>query len=221
MAATVRVQRTREPLVVLASLGVAAACWLVSIRRMSGMDMGPATGLGSFAFFLGLWVPMMAAMMLPAALPAVSSAVRGAGRAVAAPRFVAAYLAVWTCFGAAVYLLYRTHGTTAAGVLVVAAGLYELAPLKRSCRRRCREGGRAGFTFGANCLGSSVGLMTIALALGVMSLTWMVVVAVAISLQKLVPPHPLLDGALAAAIVALGVLVVASPSSVPGLMLPM
>jgi predicted metal-binding membrane protein len=213
----------QSPLVPAAvvSLGAATACWLVSARRMSGMDMGPATDLGSFAFFLGLWVPMMAAMMLPAALPAVSSAVRASGRAAAAPRFVVSYLAVWTSFGAAVYLLYRGHGTTAAGLLTVAAGVYELTPLKRGCRRRCRQTGRPGFTFGLNCLGSSVGLMTIVLALGVMSLTWMIVMAVVVSAQKLLPPLPLVDSGVALAIIALGVLVVVSPSSVPGLVLGM
>jgi len=51
--------------VVAAMLGLAAASWVVAVRRMDGMDMGVATALGSFAVFvvLGMW--MMAAMMLP------------------------------------------------------------------------------------------------------------------------------------------------------------
>jgi hypothetical protein len=48
-----------------ATLGLAAASWVIAIREMNGMDMGIATTLGSFAFFVPLWVPMMAAMMLP------------------------------------------------------------------------------------------------------------------------------------------------------------
>jgi hypothetical protein len=48
-----------------ATLGLAAASWVVAVRQMNGMDMGVATGLGSFAFFVALWVSMMAAMMLP------------------------------------------------------------------------------------------------------------------------------------------------------------
>ena len=220
---SVRAPGAQPPFVAaaLASLGVAFLCWVVSLQRMSGMDMGPATDLGSFAFFLGLWVPMMAAMMLPAALPAVSSAVRRSGRAAAAPRFVVSYLAVWALFGAAAYALYSEHGTTAAGLLTVAAGVYELTPLKRSCRRRCRQAGQAGFAFGVNCLGSSVGLMTIVLALGVMSITWMVVAAAVISAQKLLPPRTWPDVAVALGIVALGALVALSPSSVPGLVLGM
>jgi len=54
-----------------ATLALAAACWVISIRQMNGMDMGTATRLGSFAFFIALWVPMMAAMMLPGTVPAV------------------------------------------------------------------------------------------------------------------------------------------------------
>jgi predicted metal-binding membrane protein len=54
-----------------ATLGLAAASWVVAVRQMHGMDMGVATRLGSFAFFVALWVSMMAAMMLPGAAPAV------------------------------------------------------------------------------------------------------------------------------------------------------
>jgi hypothetical protein len=54
-----------------ATVGLAAASWVVAVQRMNGMDMGVATGLGSFAFFVALWVSMMAAMMLPGAAPAV------------------------------------------------------------------------------------------------------------------------------------------------------
>ena len=49
----------------IATLGVAAVAWVVTLRQMNGMDMGGATELGSLVSFLALWVPMMAAMMLP------------------------------------------------------------------------------------------------------------------------------------------------------------
>ncbi len=48
-----------------ATLGLAGAAWVIAVGQMSGMDMGVRTELGSFAFFITLWVPMMAAMMLP------------------------------------------------------------------------------------------------------------------------------------------------------------
>src|SRR6266542_2388711 len=50
-----------------ATLGLAAAAWVVAVRQMTGMDMGVATELGSFGFFAAAWVSMMAAMMLPGA----------------------------------------------------------------------------------------------------------------------------------------------------------
>lgn len=54
-----------------ATLGVAAGAWMVAVRQMNGMDMGVATDLGSFTFFIAIWVSMMAPMMLPGAAPAV------------------------------------------------------------------------------------------------------------------------------------------------------
>ena len=158
----------------LTTLAVATATWIVAVREMNGMDMGVATELGSFASFVGYWVPMMAAMMLPGAAPAVF---RGA-RLQAVPLFVGSYLAVWTLFGVVVYALYRPHGSFVAGALTVAAGLYELTPLKRDCRRRCRESVRSGFEFGLYCVGSSIGLMLMLVVLGVMTITWMSLTAV-------------------------------------------
>ena len=145
----------------LATLGVAALCWLVAIRRMDGMDMGVATEPGSLRFFIGAWASMMAAMMLPGALPAVLRRARASERAHDGLLFAASYLTVWTLAGFAVYVLYRPHGTSVAGALTVAAGVYELTPAKRACRRRCRESGRSGLGFGLACLGSSAGLMLI------------------------------------------------------------
>jgi predicted metal-binding membrane protein len=79
-----------------ATLGLAAASWVVAVRQMNGMDMGVATRLGSFAFFIAVWVSMMAAMMLPGAFPAVLRRARASGRVRAVPLFVGSYLAVWT-----------------------------------------------------------------------------------------------------------------------------
>jgi predicted metal-binding membrane protein len=206
---------------VAATLGLAAACWVVTIRRMSGMDMGAATDVGLFPFFIGVWVPMMAAMMLPAAAPAAWTFIRSKRRPLAGPLFVGSYLAVWALFGVVVYRLYQEHNYRAAGALTIAAGFYELTPMKRRCRRRCRQRVRSGFEFGVYCVGSSIGLMAILLALGVMSLTWMAVVAGIVFAQKLLPPKAFADGLLALGIVGLGILVSVTPSSVPGLVLPM
>jgi predicted metal-binding membrane protein len=200
---------------------VAAGAWVVAAQQMQGMDMGVATELGSFRFFVAVWVSMTAAMMLPGALPALAAHARSARPALAVPRFTVTYLAVWTVVGLAVYALYRPHGTAVAGAVTVAAGLYELTPLKRACRRRCREHVRSGSRFGLCCVGSSIGLMLVLLAVGAMSITWMCVVAVVAVAQKLVPPNVLLDVPLALAVVGLGIAVATAPAWIPGITPPM
>jgi predicted metal-binding membrane protein len=201
-----------------ATLGLAVASWVVAVRQMNGMDMGVATRLGSFAVFVALWVSMMAAMMLPGAAPAVLRRAHASGRVRAVPLFVASYLGVWTLVGVAVYALYRPHGSFAAGAVAIAAGIYEFTPLKQHFRRRCRESVRSGFEFGLYCVGSSIGLMLMLVALGVMSVAWMSVTAGLVLAQKLLPAKAAIDVPLALAIVGIGILIIIAPSSIPGLM---
>ena len=181
--------------------------------------MTSTESLGSLPSFIAVWAAMMAAMMLPGAVPAVSRYVRATGRVLAAPVFAGSYVAVWTLVGLAVYALYRPHGTAVAGALTIAAGLYELTPLKRECRRRCLESVRSGFRFGLSCVGSSSGLMVVLVALGVMSVTWMALIAALVLAQKLLPQRAAIDVPVALAIIGLGALIAIAPSAVPGLML--
>jgi predicted metal-binding membrane protein len=203
------------------TLGLAAASWALAIRQMSGMDMGVATRLGSFAFFAAVWVTMMAAMMLPGAVPAVVRRVQASGRLRGVPLFLGSYLAVWALAGAAVYALYRPHGFVLAGAVVIAAGAYEFTPLKRHFRRRCQDAAGSGFGYGLCCLGSSIGLMVMLVALSVMSIIWMAVITVLALGQKLLPPKAVVDVPLALGIVGLGILIILAPASVPGVMPPM
>lgn len=200
-----------------ATLGVAAASWVVALRQMNGMDMGVGTRLGSFAFFLVLWLSMMAAMMLPGATPAAWRYARAGGGPGSVPLFVGSYLAVWTLVGVAVYALYRPHGTIAAGVVVLGVGAYELTPLKQWFRRRCLDGVHSGLRYGLHCIGSSIGLMLLVVALGVMSVAWMAVVAVLCLIQKLLPVRAAIDLPVSLTIIWLGALVLVAPSLVPGL----
>src|SRR4051812_41195909 len=129
----------------------AAVAWAFTVERMRGMDDGPGTDLGGLGFYLGIWVTMTAAMMLPSAAPAARQLAR---RASFAPTllFTGGYLAVWTAYGVLAYGLYRLigeldvgqlawdrSGPYAAGAVIVAAGLYELTPYKRRSLRRCRS----------------------------------------------------------------------------------
>lgn len=200
-----------------ATLGLAAACWVFSVREMDGMNEGVATRLGSFAFFFIVWIAMMAAMMLPGAIPAMTRRHDANGRVLAAPVFAATYIAVWAAVGVAVYTLYQPHGTIAAGVITIAVGVYELTPIKRHFRERCRECIRSGMVFGLECVGSSIGLMAMLIVLGVMSVTWMAIIAVIVVAQKLLPARFIIDVPVALAIIGLGVVILAAPSMVPGL----
>jgi predicted metal-binding membrane protein len=222
----------------LVLLGAAAIAWVVTVERMRGMDAGPGTDLGGLGWYLGIWVTMMAAMMLPSAAPA---AVRVAQLARRLPTllFAVGYLAVWAGFGFVAYGLFRLvtsldtgwaawdeGGPYLAGGLIVAAGLYELTPLKQGCLRRCRElrpdgdAFRSGLVYGLDCVGCCGGLMVALFALGVMSLFWMVVVAGAIFVEKVLPQGFRLSRLFAIALVVLGIWVATSPSSVPGLTEP-
>jgi len=139
---------------------LAAVAWLVSGLRMSGMDAGPGSPLGTFGFFIVTWVVMMAAMMFPSAAPMVAVYVgiqRGRRRKAMASQsgattlFVVGYLITWTGLGLLAYALVRGAGWVAgsgfswnhggrwlaAGVLLAAAA-YEATPLKQACLTRCR-----------------------------------------------------------------------------------
>jgi predicted metal-binding membrane protein len=199
------------------TLGVAAACWVIAIRRMSGMDMGASTRLGSFGSFAVLWVVMMAAMMLPGATPAAVRRAKTSGRPLAAPLFAASYLAVWAAIGLAVYALDRPHGTVAAGVAAIAAGGYELTAAKRHCRRMCEDTVRSGWGFGLSCAGSSAGLMLVQVTAGVMSIAWMAGIGCLIAVQKLLPPRAAADVPVALALIGLGIVILIVPSAIPGL----
>jgi predicted metal-binding membrane protein len=139
----------------------------------------------------------------------------------AVPLFVGSYLAVWILVGVAVYALYRPHGSLAAGAVVIAAGIYELTPPKQRFRALCRESVGSGFEYGLCCVGSSIGLMLILVALSVMSVTWMIAITALGIAQKLLPANAAIDVPVALAIVALGVLIIVAPSSVPGFTAPM
>ena len=104
---------------------------------------------------------------------------------------------------------------------MIAAGAYELTPLKRHFRRRCQESTGSGLGYGLCCVGSSAGLMVMLVALSVMSVIWMSVITVLTLGQKFLPPKVAVDVPLALAIAGLGILIVLAPASVPAITPPM
>lgn len=225
--------------------GAAAVAWAVTVERMRGMDAGPGTDLGGLGWYLGVWVTMTAAMMLPSAAPTAL----GVARVSLGTRtviFTSGYLAVWTAYGLGAYGLFRLvtsfdtgwldwdgSGPFVAGGAIAAAGIYELTPAKERCLRRCRgplddvranEGRlgplRSGLAHGLYCVGCCFGLMVVLFALGVMSVLWMAVIAGVIFAEKVLPHGRRLSRAVAPALVLLGIWIAVAPSSVPGLTEP-
>lgn len=237
-----------------ALLGVAAVGWwwsVVSASSMGGdampMDTQPEMPMGtmapmSFAAFLIAWAAMMAAMMLPPVLPVVRRYTRGTGgNAAPAAIFVAAYLALWSVTGIPAFLAWsRLNGPLAhadpwagrlAGAVALAAGLYQLTPLKATCLRHCHaptslsrlpgthldglaQAVRAGGRYGTFCLGSCWMLFVLLIAFGTMQLAWMLALSVVIWLEKATPFGNRLTRVTAAILVALGIALLAHPAFV-------
>lgn len=129
--------------------------WAMS---MMWMPMCGRTWPGVAARFVGMWIVMMIAMMLPSLAPVLwryEEALRRAGHARAALMTLVAgvgYLAVWAAFGAAVFVLGATLAAlemqmpaasravpVAAGVIVLSAGALQLTALKARYLRCCRH----------------------------------------------------------------------------------
>jgi predicted metal-binding membrane protein len=241
--------RTRLGLVAVL-VAAAAVSWVWTAREMRGMDGGPWTHLGGFAWFVGVWLVMMAAMMFPSVAPTVAlysrmTKQRSAALAVA---FVGGYLLAWGAAGAMAYatgaaladaagtsLSWSRAGQAIAGAALIAAAAYELTPWKDVCLGKCRsplgallgswrEGTvgaiRMGVKNGAWCVGCCWALMVALFALGVMSVAWMAVIAAVIAVQKTLPWRRVVTYATAAGLLCLGILVLAAPDAVPALTIP-
>ena len=239
-----------QPAFIALLCGLAAIGWWSTGQRMSGMDEGPWTGLGTLGWFLGVWAVMMAAMMLPSVAPTVglyARMTRERSRLLSWV-FAAGYLITWTLAGALAFGLARAGDLVASDVLdwdragrwvaaatLVVAAAYEVTPLKEVCLDRCRsplgfllgswrDGFRGALRMGARhggwCLGCCWALMASLFALGVMSIAWMAVVAGLIAAEKLLPWRRAATYGTAAILLALGLLILVAPDAVPGLTIP-
>jgi predicted metal-binding membrane protein len=207
---------------------------------MDGMPMEPPAMAMSFVAFLVAWVAMMAAMMFPAVLPVVRLYARAAAKGQAAPVavFVAGYLVLWAAVGIPAFFAWSRlneplmqgspwAGRVAGGV-AVAAGLYQLTPLKSVCLRHCRSPlsffmrhGKhldrptgafvAGVRHGVFCIGCCWMLMVLLVAFGAMQLAWMLGLAVLILLEKIAPFGEQLARVTGAALLVLGVVLLVHP----------
>jgi predicted metal-binding membrane protein len=223
----------------------------MAAEGLGGMAMGgmAAAGwsLGGALVFVALWTVMMAAMMLPAAAPMIlifAQAQARRARDVAVPTwiFVAGYLLVWMAAGVFVYLLVQVGGGMAArfaaadragwappalGATLVAAGLYQLTPLKRVCLSHCRspfafvarhwrDGALGmGLRHGAYCLGCCWALFAVLTAAGVMSLAWMLLLTLVVFAEKALPQGRRVSAVVGGALVVLGLAVAGGAVPMP------
>jgi len=230
----------------LAWVGIVS--WTPGSAAMDDMAMAPLSSVAALGLFLLMWTIMMVAMMFPAALPMVlifhrvSNDRRQRGVA-AVPTwvFVAGYLAVWAGFGVAFYgvewgIRWLTGSgmarfpATVAALAFLAAGVYQLTPLKTVCLQHCRspmgfvmfhwrEGTAGavgmGVIHGAYCLGCCWALMVILLGVGVMNLAWIGLLTLLIFVEKVLPAGALVGRVVGGGLIALGLLALARPSLLP------
>lgn len=205
-----------------------------------GMDMGGGREVLTIGAFLVAWLAMMTAMMFPAITPVVRLYGRAAaaGRVAPLPFFVAGYLAVWTSIGLPAYAAWRAlmdpiadgrpWAGRLAGVVLLAAAVWQLTPLKTVCLRHCRSpisfflrfgakvsrpsgALRMGATHGLFCLGCCWALMAVLVALGTMNLAWMAALALLILVEKNAPAGERVARLAAIAFVGIGVTLLVQP----------
>ena len=140
----------------IAVAAIAAVAWAATITLAGHMGNGPGTMGLALLPFLGLWVVMMAAMMLPSVAPVavlwtrlISGVSAGTGRALRMSAFLAGYLLAWAAVGAVAFAALAGTGRllTASPVaakwlgvaIFIGAGVHQLTPWKDWCLRRCRS----------------------------------------------------------------------------------
>jgi predicted metal-binding membrane protein len=234
---------SRERIAVAAALSftVLAGLWLtyafgeqIMMDDSMGMQMTP---LPRAVLLFLMWWSMMMAMMLPSAAPAILTYGTIARRLPQAHPVVFAlgYAAVWSAFAAAATALQiwtarvipltgmmAIVSQSVGGVLLIAAGLYQITALKRSYLAKCqtplfylahnwRKGAAGAFRMGVShgmfCLGCCWALMLLLFYGGVMDFRWIIGLALYVAAEKLVPMRFKMHGVAAAALVLWGTVV--------------
>lgn len=216
-------------LVALSLLG-----WLIIIWSVANMSspfvalMMPIDAGWQFDEIIAVWLMwavMMGAMMLPSAIPMLVIYRRVSSKKdpecpMAHQWFLAAYLVSWASFSAAaagvqwgfqradvLTQMLKIDGSLVGGTLLVAAGIFQLSPLKSACLHKCRtaigflltnwQTGRAGafrmgLKHGQHCIGCCWALMIVLFVAGVMNLAAIAVVSGIVAIEKLAPRDKLI-----------------------------
>ncbi|WP_447975118.1 DUF2182 domain-containing protein [Nitrospira sp. Kam-Ns4a] len=198
------------------------------IAQALGMPQAAPWGPADAAMTAAMWLVMMVAMMLPAAVPmlllfaTITRQRAGCGRPEGPTGlFLAGYLALWGGFS---LVATAAQGTLHAlvllspeaalrspllgGGILLAAGLYQLTPLKQACLAHCqaplqflvrhwRDGPRGawlmGLHHGGYCVGCCWALMALLFVGGVMNLAWIAVLSAVVLVERVVARGPALS----------------------------
>lgn len=231
-------------------MSAAALGWWWSLRMagemraegMSGMSMSTKAAMGAAGFLLA-WLAMMIAMMLPAMTPVVKlyALASGQGRVAPLSYFVGGYLVVWLSLGVPAYFAWRGLNipmadgadwvARLAGGSFVAAGVWQLTPLKKLCLKNCRSpmsffmryGGRIerplgatrmGVTHGLFCVGCCWAMFAVLVAVGTMNIGWMLILTALIVSEKLFRHGERVATVAGVAFLVLGALLLVSPGTI-------
>lgn len=238
-------------LVLLAGGAWALIIWVAASPMDRDMDMDAALTMGLGAsVFLALWIVMMIATMFPSAAPMIlmfervqRGKLRRDGSFVPTWIFSVGYLFVWTLAGAVAYaiaasgeLVARDHAwlsdaapRIAAGTFI-AAGVYQITPIKDACLSKCRspmrfvldswrDGSagalRMGVEHGAYCLGCCWMLFAVLFPLGMMNVVAIALITLFIFAEKEFSFGRAVGRAGAGALMAWGCIVLAAPDTLP------
>lgn len=194
------------------------------VSSMPGMST--TWGLGTWALMIAMWWIMMIAMMTPSAAPTILLYARVHRHATAAGQmqdrlaptgaFALGYMLVWLGFAAAAAtlqwalermglvseMMMGSRSRWLSGAVLLAAGLYQLSPVKSVCLAHCRSPAsflsrhwrpqglgalRLGAMHGAYCVGCCWVLMVLLFVGGVMNLAWIAVLTLLVLIEKALP----------------------------------
>jgi predicted metal-binding membrane protein len=210
---------------------------------MGALSTEPRTwGPAIWVLMIAMWWIMMIAMMSPSAAPTVLLYARVHRHALAqgqdklAPTgvFVAGYLLVWLAFSVAATALYwllerntiisavtmASQSRWLSAIILIAAGIYQLSPLKSACLSHCRAPAaflsrhwrpgalgtlRLGALHGAFCVGCCWVLMALLFVGGVMNLVWIAALAILVLAEKVFPAGQWVGRAAGIALIAWGI----------------
>ena len=212
---------------------------------MADMPMDPEPWSPAQAWLMfAMWWVMMIAMMVPSAAPMILlfAAIKRRQATTESPvvaswLFLAGYLVIWAGFSVVAVSLQwgleqagllsgmmASTSSVFAAIILVAAGLYQLTPIKRACLRYCQSpllflssywqrgvigALRMGLRHGSYCVGCCWFLMALLFVVGVMNLAWVAAVAIYVAFERLLPRSEWLSRAAGVGLIVAGGVVLA------------